>query len=106
MLDTAIAPDFPLTAIVETFSFGDAVQASNLHTLSTLFRIYAVHTEPLITGITILRPTAMQTVPPVADATKRIHTINILPVLIYLTIKTVVLHAIIAGEFLSSIFII
>ena len=69
VLFTAFAPDFYLTAIVATSSFGDAVQASILVTSSTLFHIHAVHTEPFVTTIAAPLPTTMQTVTPVADAT-------------------------------------
>ena len=43
--DTVIAPDFPLTAIAQTFTIGDALQAGILPTMSTLFDSIALHTE-------------------------------------------------------------
>ena len=100
--DTAIAPKFPITAIVAASSFGDAVQASNLPTMSTLFRIHASQTEPLMTGSTALRPTTVKTVTPVANAAQVTHTINP-PLILFRTLMTVVSHAIIAGDKLCSI---
>ena len=69
VLDTVIAPDFPLTAIAQTFTIGDALQAGILPTMSTLFDSIALHTELFETVIAGLKPTAMQTETLVADAT-------------------------------------
>lgn len=103
--DTRFTPDFPITAFVETFSFGDAVQASILVDLNTLFRRHAVHTEPSVTGSAVPLPTTMQTVTPVAGPAHVTHEINLLPILIFHTFMTEVSHAIIAGVLLYSIFI-
>lgn len=69
VLGTIGAPDFLLTAIVETCSSWGTVQASVIVTISTLFHIHAVHTEPSVTGNTLPLPTTIQTVLPVADST-------------------------------------
>ena len=70
VLDTCNTPDFPCTAIAQTFSFGDALQAGILPTISTFFDSIALHTAELfVTAKALFKPTAMQTETLVADAT-------------------------------------
>mmetsp|Transcript_5321 Transcript_5321/g.8791 ORF Transcript_5321/g.8791 Transcript_5321/m.8791 type:complete len:183 (-) Transcript_5321:181-729(-) len=105
-LDTMIAPEFFLTSIVAAFSFGGAVYALILVTLSTLFHIHAVWTEPFITSTAAPLPTAMKAVTPITDAAQFTHTISApkAPNTILHTILTVVFHTIIASDILCRIF--
>ena len=102
--DTFNTPDFPLAATVATSSVGDAVQANTLVTLSALFRILALHTEPFLTAIAVPLSTTMQTVTPVAGPAHFTHEINLPLIPFFNTIMTVVFHAIIASHTLCSIF--